>query len=225
MKLRIVPFLFLGLFLTGCDSGPDTRQEEVQIREVFEHFWSAIKVKNGEEVSKCISVSTFRLYEQIRQMALRADREELNAAPPAIFATVLVVRASFTKTEIEAMSERDLVIYGTENEWWVVHKLFEKFRFLGDLVVDGNTAYATAHRTLDEPAFYFSKEEGEWKVNLARTNGVADQWISDQASQAGRSLEGFVLGVLAQRFGSIVSPELLDGPRTTEREVQHATVV
>ncbi len=193
---------------TACwGPGAERESDREAIGAAFTEFRDAALVGDGKRAASLASSSTLEFLESLRQLALSASREEVEAQRAFAQYFVLTLRLLATQEEVEVMRPEDVFAFGVKQKVYASFYLPDSQ--LVDLEIAGETATGwhakgenAVHRTYRE---HFVREpDVGWRLDLLayfdafsasiEENAIARKASASEAVQAmvevfnGRSL-------------------------------------
>jgi hypothetical protein len=76
----------------------------------------------------------------------------------------------------------------------------------------------TLRQSPHTPAFYFASEDGQWKLALEHTFGLANKGFEQLQTKSGLSAEDFLCKTLEDATRKKVDRKIFDGPRDADQK-------
>jgi hypothetical protein len=194
MKLVL---LFLGCvtsLLLGCNDGKPIASDPAakEVQAAWEEYQSALLNKQGSNAAQRVTQAAFDYYSEIRDLALRASRQELKQMAVGKQLTVMLMRARVEPAQLRQMSGRDLFVHSVDNGWIGNNHLAQAE--LRSVKVNNNYAAVSlgAAGTSGTVAIDFIKQEGAWKLDPNYGIRLANLAFEHMQSKSGLNAEEFV---------------------------------
>lgn len=189
----------------------EVESQDIQdIRAVFQQYREALLESNGQAAAELVDAKTIQWYGNVLQDALFLEKDDLLSLDILKKFTVLRLRQEFKRDELEAMTGRGLFILAV-NQGWISQESVEKAE-LAEVKTENDYAVASIKEAPTMPAFYFIKEDGQWRLALWQIFPLAIQSLEASAAESGLSEEEFVFFILEQISGTPVNESILEGP-------------
>lgn len=227
MRIKLAVLLSVTAVLPmGCGGGgsgtadpapresPSPADEEANedVVAAFESYRSAAIAQDGERAVELASSESLDYYDEMRQMALTAPREELKRRRLIDRVMVLMLRHMIEPAKLEAMDGADVFVLSIE-EGLTSEASVEKME-PGDVDVSGDRA-VMAVEINGEPgpfAFPFVRQEGDWKIDFSELLAVGDAGFRSLVEQSGMSQNEFLMEALTSVSGTRPPKSIWDPP-------------
>lgn len=203
-------FVLIGA-LGACT--PKGVSDAAEAREVFEKYRRAVLAQDGEAAAECVGSSTFDIYESWRDLALNASLQQLQRENVMNMFVVVRLRSLYDRSEIEAISPRDLFVIGVE-KGWVSRSSVENVE-IASLEFDGDRGKLFVAKGSDVH-FAVEREDGEWKLDLGPVMEMAGPLMDAQAEDAEMTKRVFVEYLYLSVSEDPLDPEVWKGPRESD---------
>lgn len=210
MRKRIWILVTLGVVLGfGCAG---SAADQKGVRDCFTSYRDAILNQRGSEAVEKVNQATLDYYERVRGLALSAPEQEVRNLSTIDKMMVLLLRHRLPLDLLRGMNGRELFSYGVNRGWIGKEDVMEAE--LGTIRVSGEQASAVyikgGQRT---PLKYqFTKEGGQWKIDLTTIMPAVNQALKQLIQQQGVSEEEFLFDILEAISGEKVSPQIWQPP-------------
>ena len=211
-RRSLLAVLVLAL-VSACGGGGSSPAETEAASTAWSTYRSAILAKDGETAVDRLSGDTIDYYEEVRVLALTANKQLLALRPMVDRLNVVTMRVTFTSEELEGLNGAGLVeqavargLIGADG---TTRTELRRVKVAGnaasgDLVApNGRTG-----GTLD-----FRKEDGIWKVHLLTLIRSVDGALRNAAQQAGQGEDEFILSAVGAANGKQLTDEIWDPKR------------
>ena len=208
-SLALVAVLFTSnLSLLAQTSEP----EEGLIRRAFLTYKEAILQQQGQSAVSLVNRATVQYYARMRTLALEGQEKEVRQLTPMNKIMVLSLRHRVPIGDLRAMTSEALFTYAVDQGWIGKNSVLDSD--IGRLQVVGNDASAEYVKSgTPTPLTYrFTKEDGNWKVDLTALMPVADQAMSMLIKAKGLDEDTFIMDLLESVSGKKVVPSIWQPP-------------
>ena len=192
----IALFVMAQLFLTACSNN-----EEPAVLQSFEGYKTAILNNDGAKAYDFIDKNTRDYYALTLDRALHLSASDTKSLNIIDMMNVLLARHAIDKDELKSMDGRDFFIYATDKGW--IDK--ERTADVNIKVASIEDNIATTHlvRAGQEApfGFLFTKEEGQWKIDLSSVFDVSRKVMETTIDAAGMMRTEFIFTVLETSTG------------------------
>jgi type II secretory pathway component PulC len=186
---RKLSLAWIGLALCGvvsADASAPDRSDVAAVRQVAARWVKAVSARDPA-CFDLLSRSGRAYYPRMRQLALRADAGELLSLHPVDQLQVLFLRGMLSPTELEAMSERELLVFALEQGF--IGADLRAQDALREVVTDSGEARGRLYKfgrdeRPDRGLQYFVREDRGWRVDL---RGERERMQSDFDAFVARS--------------------------------------
>lgn len=207
---QILVLVILGVVLgAACGGSP---ADEKAVRDCFTSYKEAILSQRGSEAVERVNQATLDYYERMRGLALSAPEQEVRSLSTSDKMMVLLLRHRLPLDLLRGMNGRELFSYGVNQGWIGKEEVMQAD--LGTIRVSGDQATAVfikgGQRT---PLNYrFTKEGGQWKLDLTATMAIVNQALKQLIQERGVSEEEFLFEIMEAVTGKKVSPQIWQPP-------------
>lgn len=213
MKQNALCVLLPLVLLTSCgrqnqsSSGP-----EAEVRVAWAEFKDASLSGNGDVAANRVTRATHEYYDEIRRLALRANRKDLQTFVFAKRYTVLGMRLRVPKAQLNTMSGRDLFVHSIDRGW--IGKNSATDVGIGAVTVTGDHARAVATEAGRPTGQYlhFIKEGGVWRLDMMQLMTVVNVAFDQMLRESGMSEDEFTKESLEATTGMMVTEALWTPP-------------
>jgi hypothetical protein len=220
--IRVVGVLLGLATLISCGQSQDSRvatpantagepvtsgRDVDDVREGFEAYRSALMDRDGQAAADAVTATTIAKYQEYRDLALTGDESTVKALSIVHRLTVLIVRHRTDVAALKVMDGRALLAHGVE-QGWVSQNSVVRLK-LGEVTVLGDSASAEA-TSGGQPAgrFLFAKEQGRWKLDLAKLLTATDPALRAAAKEQGVSENEYIFSLISATSGRTVTDEI-----------------
>lgn len=207
MKLRLAIAALLLLLPLSAAASPEA------VERAFQDYKAAILGSDGTTASELVTQASRDLYRRYADEALTLDRPELGRLHVADRITVMMLRHSLGRTDLENMSGGEIVAYAV-NHGWIGKEGAANLR-LGNYEVDGDYAAGTVLGPDGQPSPFkmqFQREEGAWRLDLVEMLNMSRMVIGYSIEQTGLSEDDFIMLMLEFSSGRKPGPEIWSPP-------------
>jgi len=178
------------------------------VRDCFAAYRAAILNQRGSEAVEKVNQATIDYYERVRGLALSAPEQEARSLPLYDRMMVLLMRHRVPPDLLRGMNGRELLAYGVNRGWIGKEDVMESD--IGTVRVSGNQATAQFIKAgKPTPLKYsFTKEGGQWRIDLTALGPVVNQSLKMLVEQQGVSEDEFLLDILEAVSGTKPSPQI-----------------
>jgi hypothetical protein len=199
-RLFMLGAIALVLFLGGCDGATASKEDEAAIREAYTRFKEAVQAGDGPAAASLVTQETIAFYEEIRNLALSADRERLMAARISQRFTALAVRGLIEPKELASLSGKDLFSRAIEEGWVGQERIADEH--MGNVVIEGDSARVVVTRAgANTSTFvYLQRHDGRWVIDMMPTLEMGDQEFARALKESEMTEEEFMNQALGSMF-------------------------
>ena len=203
MNRIIIIFLMAGFFGTSAQS-----TEQNSVKQTFTSYKKAILDGHGSEAVKWVDKNTLSYYEKMLAVTLNGDSAEVTALPLMDKLTVLSLRHRIPKNDIKNFDGKQLFVYSIDKG--MVGKNSVMNVDIGEVKVEGNSADGQlVSNGQGSPLYFgFSKEEGQWKLDLTSLFGPTTEGLKKMLSDQGMTENQFIFQALEMMSGKPVTNEI-----------------
>lgn len=207
-NVHVVVSVVLALLLPSAARA----QDEELVRRAFAAYKTAILQQDGESAVALVNKATLEYYAHMMDMALEAPEPDVRRLTPVNKIMVLSLRHRVPIGDLRSMTPERLVTYAVDEGWIGKNSVIDSE--IGDVQVFNTDASADYIKGGDPtPLKYrFSKENGDWKIDLTALMPMADQAMSTMIKERGFDEDAFIVSVLESVSGMKVSPSLWQPP-------------
>ena len=210
MRKQIWILAILSVVLGNACAGSPA--EEKAVRDSFTSYKEAILSQRGSDAVENVNKATIDYYQRTKDLALRAPEQEVRNLSTYDKMMVLLFRHRLPLDLLSGMNGRELFSYGVNRGWIGREDVMESD--LGTIRVSGEQAsaqFVKAGKPL--PLRYqFTKEGGQWKLDLTMLAPQIDLALKELIRQEGLSEEEFLFQTLEAVSGKKVSPQIWQPP-------------
>lgn len=187
--------------------------DEEAVKKVFVEYRSAVIAGKGNAVAALLSRSTAEYYDEMRKLALHADRKEVQSQSLVNQVQVLRLRVQVPADELADFPPEGVIAHVVERGWIGKNSVIRLSP--GKVVVEGDVAII--HVIVDGkdggPGFRFVREAGNWRLDLVPTFHASNAAMQLAARREGVSDEEFVLALTESILGRKLTAEDWVAPR------------
>ena len=163
-----VLILIGGLGLALVTGGPDLDRDESELVALSSRWVSAVADRDPGFVD-LLSARAAEHYQHLRDVALHGEVPVLDALEPTDQLQVLFLRLAIDANQLHEMSGREILVRAIDEQW--IGQDLRRTDELREVVVEGDTATGRLYKfgredRPDRGWQYFSRENGEWRVDL-----------------------------------------------------------
>jgi hypothetical protein len=181
------------------------------VRAAFDGYKTAILNNNGQHAVDHVSRSTFRYYEEMRDLALYGTEAEVKSLSTINIMQVLTMRHRVPTRELQGLSGTELVVYSIDRGW--VGKDSVARLTIGEVTLNGELAFAAGGT--GGPAgvpIRFVREDGRWRLDLTHFIQLTSAAMDFLAAQRGVSREQLIFILLSAVSGRQVNESIWQPP-------------
>jgi hypothetical protein len=188
------------------------QSDEQLVRQTFINYKEAILQQRGQSAVRLISSATLQYYARMRTIALEGLEKEVRQLTPMNKIMVLTLRHRISTDELRATTPETVFILAVNQGW--IGKTSVIDSDIGQIRVvhkDASAQYVKG----GEPTplkYRFTKENGEWKIDLTALMPVADQAMSTLIKQEGLDEDKFIISLIESVSGKKVSSSIWTPP-------------
>jgi hypothetical protein len=184
--------------------------DEREIKELFERYWTSLATRKGDEAAACVERKTLEWFEQVRQDALKLNKEDLLKKDLQRRLIILQYRHEFDRDTLARSTGRELYARGIAKGW--LEKFAKNKVTLSYVGSNGQSAHAMIPTAPDLPAFFFEKDPEGWRVNETRYHDSVRQKLQAAHAASGVNESEFIKNVLTEISGRKAEDRIFDGP-------------
>jgi hypothetical protein len=207
-KAWILPAVLLAI-LAACGGDADAGREAAAASESWSAYKSAILEKDGAKAVDRLSNDTIAYYEEVRVLALEADKADLAGRSLVDRLNVVTMRVTFTSVELRGLDGAGLVSgavdRGLIGDVATQNTELRSVRVAGNAAVGELVAGGQTGGRLD-----FRREDGVWKVHLLTLIRSVDAALVQTARQRGQPEDRFILEVVGAASGKTLTEDVWD---------------
>ena len=217
--LRLILLLLVVVGAVACDGseapGTDPSEEterdegadEQAIEEAFEAYKAALLGREGERAAGLVTRATIDYYDEMRTLALEADRAELENRRILDRFTVLMLRHVMTAKQLKPMTGEDVFAFAVDEgligESTVVGMEPEDVTVSGD-VGTLNVALSGENASFE---YLYRYEDAGWRLDLFEFVETYEAAFQTQADQSGGD-RAFLFQLLTSVSGRRPTPDI-----------------
>lgn len=186
--------------------------EENLIRQAFLTYKEAILERKGQIAISLVNKATIQYYAQMKALALVGQEQEVRQLTPINKILVLSLRHRIPVEDLRAMTPEEVFIHAVNQGWIGKNSVLDSS--IGQIRVFGNNASADYEKGgKPTPLNYrFTKEDGEWKLDLTALTPMADQALSMLIKSEGLDEDTFIVSLIESVSGRKVLPSVWQPP-------------
>jgi hypothetical protein len=211
-RLKVLAILAL-VFLVACSSGAQDETPAPDANaptQVFEQYRTALIENDGEAALAIVDSGTIAWYDEVLEEALSLPRDELSELGFTEKFTILRVRHTYRRYEIEDMTGEEL-FRAMIDRGWSSRSAVEDIT-VGEEHIEGNSAWISFSPEMTTPAMYFVLEDGEWKLALSQSFPIADEQYAEAREGLEYEEELFLMEMLVSLTEREVDERIFEGP-------------
>jgi hypothetical protein len=194
---------------TSQKGGTGVEKKSESIFKVFSAYKEALLAADGVEACNLVCAETIGWYSDSIKEALNLDRKELSQQDILKKFTIVRMRHEFPKKEVEQMSGKDMFILGVKKGW-------VGFASIPNTNLDRveekeDTAIGYMAAAPDTPAFFFIKENGQWKISLVGSFPLIIKTLKHYIDSKGMTEDEWIISTLNNLSSKKVNPKIFDG--------------
>ena len=208
--------LILSLALSGLLSGlspslgigQQTAREINAVRGALNDYRSAILSTRGEAAADLVSAATLTYYGRMRELALFGDSASVRRESFTDRLMVLVIRHRVPAESLLDMTSRELFVYAVE-AGMIGRESVQRLEF-GRVRMAGDSAGVEIEQAGTPSGTFFPvvREQGDWRVDLARMSELVDAALVAVAKQQRMSEDALLLFLIGGPSGGAVRPTI-----------------
>lgn len=217
MKKRLMTALVPLLLLTGCGPKSDAPPAaEAEVRAAWKEFKNASLSGNGSVAASRVIDATHAYYDEVRRLALYADRQALAAFVFAKRYTVLGMRLRMSAEQLRSMSGRELFVHSVNQGW--IGKNNATDEGVGAVTVTGDHArcVATKNGKATGQYLHFVGEAGAWKLDMMQLMTTVNVMFDQMLRESGMTEDAFTRKFLEATTGRTVTEDLWKPPEAEQ---------
>jgi hypothetical protein len=183
------------------------------VAAAFERYRASLLARDGEAAAAAVTEGSHAYYERLKELALRAPREEVAALPLADRLAVLRLRHEFTAQELAPLSGAELIAISVE-ESWSSPRTLQKLAVTG-VEQEGAEAVALVTPSADTTPIRFrfvAEPGGGWRLDLedlARASEPAlAEALATYTERTGLPPEEVPIRTIEETSGHLVEKDL-----------------
>lgn len=183
-----------------------------QVEKTFYSLLRSLKKYEYESVFTLADARTWTYFTELKELALTADREELEKLRPIDRFQVLALRHIKNAEQLSEINEKSLFRQAVLQGWFFVgDKPDVRIDFI-DILSGGNEAQADiiVNSIIPDNRLEFIKEGGAWKMNLLQLLPTQEEKLMATFQERGQSETEFFWNFLKQETGKDPDPEIWD---------------
>jgi hypothetical protein len=197
-SLALVALIFTSQSVLSA-SGPQS--EEELIRQAFVTYKGAILQQQGQAAVRVVNKATVQYYARMKALALEGEEKEVRELTPMNKLMVLSLRHRVSADELRSMTPEEVFSYAVDRGWIGKNSVLDSD--IGQLQIFGNDANAEYVKN-EKPTplrYRFTKEDGEWKIDLTALMPVADQAMRMLIKKEGLDEDAFIVSLIESVSG------------------------
>jgi hypothetical protein len=152
-------------------------REQDAVREAVRQYAGALEARDPKAAASTVVTETFELYEDLRLLASSAARAQLEQSDLMTVMLVLQIRARFSRSDLEAVSGREL--FDRAVEAGLVGENVSDVT-LDEVWIDDAGVHAEI-RIEGEPVVWLRKQEDHWRVDIPEMIRVLGPQVEEMA--------------------------------------------
>lgn len=191
----------------------DGSEEESAVLEAFEGFRSAVLAQDGEAFAAVVAQPTLEHYEELRDLALSAPRNELAERTLGDQIYAIFLRYLFPPDHLADLDGPEVAAALLE-EGAISEGGVQGVR-AGEVTISGSDATLQASVEGEEGGFSytFRREADGWKIDLVELDALADVAYRQQMDQYGLAEDEYVLTAVEAFVGRRPPERIWQPPR------------
>jgi uncharacterized protein len=176
----------------------DVRADVKSVKSTFAGYKQSALAGKGVEAAEYLSTNTFKYYEQMKDLALYASRDELKKLSTADIMTAMILRHRMPTKDLQSMAGKKIIIHAIDRGW--IGKSAVERLSIKSVQINNNSAIAKVSnnrnnaRTVD---MEFYLENGKWKLDLVSILKQTNSALDALAQLQKISREDLVISMLA----------------------------
>jgi len=198
-------------------SGAAAGTETTAVARGFAVYKSALAARDGARAAAAISANSLAYYDRMRELALSAPRNELEALEATERMLVLGMRHEAPRELLETATPVELVAYAVDSG--LVSDTSVATTELGEITVQGDRARAwiVIDGQPTRGVLQFAREQSGWKFDLEFAMRASSGLVAALAQQLEVSENQVIFELLTRGSGRPVGPEIWVPPRMRSR--------
>ena len=204
--MRTILIACLALIVSACSQ--ESAEAEHAIRTTYDKYAQAILERRGADAVKLLDQNTIDYYGQLLNLARSGAEKEVRARSVADKVTTLLLRHRVSSEKLAAMSPHSVFVFIVDSG--SINRNAETNNELGHVVVSGDhaTGVFVAQGIASQHKYRFSREDGEWKLDLTSLLTAANVAMRRVVEQSGKSEDDFVVQIVELTSGTSVSEDI-----------------
>jgi len=198
---------------SGAAAGPETEA----VARGFAAYRSALVARDGARAAAWISANSLAYYDRMRELALSAPRDALEALEGTERMLVLGMRHQAPRELLETATPAELVAYAVDSG--LVSDTSVATTELGEITIQGDRARAwiVIDGQPTRGVLQFARDQSAWKFDLEFAMRASSGLVAALAQQLGVSENEVIFELLGRGSGRPVGPEIWVPPRGRPR--------
>lgn len=218
MKL-LVSLALLSLSISACNEEP-SKGSEIEgrasiegVRACFESYKSAILDQDGEKAVRFLSRSTIDQYQEYIDLALAAERRELETLSFINRMQVILLRHRVPLETLEDLDGRSAIVYAVNRDWIGKNGVIRTELGKIDVIDKRATAEVLIGGQKAPGRFQFRRETESWKFDLISVLQNTNTAMKAAVKQSGLEENEFLFTVLESVSGKRVDEGIWTPPK------------
>jgi hypothetical protein len=193
-------------------SAQGSQSEGELIRQAFLAYKAAILQHQGESSVLLVNTATIQYYARMKALALEGQEKDVRQLTPAHKIMVLTLRHRIPVGALRGMTPEKVFIHAVNQGWIGKNGVLDSD--IGQVQIFGNDASAE-HVKNGKPTslkYRFTKEDGNWKIDLTALMPLADQAMSMLIKKEGLDEDTFIISLIESISGKKVLPTIWQPP-------------
>ncbi|MFQ5415503.1 MAG: hypothetical protein ACE5FL_00495 [Myxococcota bacterium] len=178
------------------------------VEQGFANYRGALMARDGARAAAAVSRNSLAYYDNIRRLALKAEKEDLAVIEGTERMLVLGIRHQAPKGLLESATPLELLAHAVDVG--LVSDASVAATGLGRVKIDGDMAraFVVVDGEPTRSVLQFVREDGVWKFDLEFAMRASSGLVAAIATQSGLSEDAVILNLLSQGSGRPVGPEI-----------------
>jgi uncharacterized protein len=175
----------------------DVRADVKSVKSTFTGYKQSILAGKGVQAVEYLSTNTVKYYEQMKDLALYASRDELKKLSTADMMMAMLLRHRVPTKDLQAMAGKKIIIHAIDRGW--IGKSAVERLSVQSVKVNNNQAIAKVSTSKKAPAanMEFYLENGKWKLDLVSILKQTSPALDALAQEQKIAREDLILSMLA----------------------------
>jgi hypothetical protein len=205
MSLRPSILVPAAILLCGIVSCGPKYPEAPDVEQAFSSYRTALLEQKGDEAVNWVAPATIKMYQETRDLALKADEATVKSLSIGTRLQVLLMRHRVGWKQLKEFDGKQMFAHAVNQNW--IGKEAVQRAGVTDVIIHGSQA--TARVTVDGKSsaelFHFVKADGRWTIDLVPSFATVDQLFRQAASGQGMTENDFLFSIITKLSGRQVT--------------------